>query len=241
LLSTAVDVSLAAPGYRFAESDSDALSGAVLTVTTDGSFSRSPRSAEETMTMQAPSFRAVFNMVIGDGAFYMKVPALERALVSGDEPWWQVSAKALASIALIPELGVVSVAAELAQEPQFVLGFVRAAQPVAKVATTAGDGVPATEYVAELSARRLLGTLPLTLRSVVRNVLSGQPIEMHVWVGAGDLVRRVEYTWSAAQPGAAATVTSTIDVRFLSYGRQPTPTLTSKSETVSAATLLAAL
>jgi len=191
--------------------------------------------------MQTRSFGAVFNMVVGDGALYIKAPPQMRAQVPGDEPWWQVSAKALLGIGRIPVLGFIGVAADLAQEPHFVLGFVRAAQPVAKVATTAIDGVPATEYAAELSVQGLLDTLPASLRSSVQSVLGGQRIRMRVWIGAGDLVRRVAYRWSAVQPGAAIPVTTTIDVRFLSYGRQPTPMLPSKSETVNLAALLAEL
>lgn len=248
-LVRAADVSSGAVGYRMNMKMDESVAGQNVKLTADGSFSPSSKAASMTMTMQLPSSlmsqTLQMQFVMDAGTVYVKLPASLAGRIPGAKPWLSMNLAQIGKLSKVPGLGsMMGSSSPLTNSGQY-LDFLKAAAAgsVTDVGTQTIGGVQTTHYQAKIDVAKLPGAVPSADRAAVQKLVT--TLEQHstiadmpvdVWIDQGNLVRRLQLTFS--QNVAGKSVAVKIVENFTDYGAQPAPTVPSAGQTTDLLSLL---
>jgi hypothetical protein len=243
-LTRAAYVSSAAPGYKMTMSLRETVPNAgQVTVTGNGGFNLVPR-REGSMTMHltlpAAATAGLGNLqmqaVFVPGTIYMKLPLQLSARLPGGKPWLLINLNQLGKAAGIPGLGQLANASSSLSNPGQYLQFLRATSGTVKnLGPATVNGVDTTHYRAVIDLAKLPNAVPASERAAVRQLVAAlksrgtTQLPMDSWIDSAHLIRRLAMNYSQPINGQQAHVALQVD--FIGYGRQPSPTVPPASQT----------
>ena len=187
--------------------------------------------------------------VIKQGIFYIKIPpnlSSELSTFTGGKQWVEVDFAKLASAnSSLSGISSLLNGANSPTDPSAIFKQFQAASSdgVTKVGTATINGVQTTEYKADLDFSKLSSTLPASQRAVMQKVLAraskqlgSTKMPITLYVDSANLVRRAIYSFTTTQAGQKLSLSMQMD--FLAYGQQPSPTVPAASQTFNLDSLI---
>ncbi len=262
-ISQAADISGAAKGEKVSYTLTEQLpSVGKLTMTGSGQFNVSPEQGQMTLDISIPGLSSLgseasalsklpLTLVIDNKVVYVKLPsalASKLSTYTAGKPWVSVNLAALASSSSIPGLSTLLSGQSSPTNPAATLKELEAASSngITQAGTAEVNGVATTEYKATLDLSKLSGALPAAERKVLKPELAQistqaglTQIPFEVYIDSAHLIRRLTMSFTPQAQGTKIPVT--MQMNFLSYGKQPAPTLPSAADTDDLTSLLSSL
>jgi hypothetical protein len=250
-VAKAAETSTAATGFRMnfnLQISSPALPGPII-ATGNGRFDRPARAGALTLDIDLgsiPQVRQVLGTsrlrlreLISGTTVYVGLPAALAKRIPGasaSRPWLKIDLAQASSSAGVPGVGSL-LNNPTSTDPSQLLNFLRATSGgVTKVGSASINGVPTTEYQAQVNLDKVPNGLPSAQRAQASQAIAAiermtglHQIPITVWVDGANLVRRMKVSFTERlATGQSLTIGVVADV--LQYGPQPPPVLPAASQ-----------
>jgi hypothetical protein len=216
-VAKAADSTLKQQSEHVALTGSVTVAGKTLTVSGDGDFQSNPNLGAMTLKMSGGGLDTTMEEVIDGTTIYMRSPLFSKGLPAG-KTWVSLDLEKQGK-----QLGIDF--SQFAQtNPTDALSALKKAGSVTKAGTETIDGESTTHYLARIDLSKAPQGKQLEKSAHVKYA----PVD--VWVGDGNLLRRMTMHYSIDAAGQAMATTMTMS--FTSYGEHVTAQVPSADETV---------
>jgi LppX_LprAFG lipoprotein len=216
-VAKAADATLKQQSEHVALTGSVTVAGKTLTMAGDGDFQSNPNLGAMTLTMSGGGLDTTMDEVIDGTTIYMRSPLFSKGLPAG-KTWVSVDLEKQGK-----QLGIDF--SQFAQtNPADALSALKKAGSVTKLGAETIDGESTTHYRARIDLSKVPQGTQLQKLANVRYA----PVD--VWIGDGNLLRRMTMRYSVDTAGQA--IATTMTMSFTSYGEHVTAQAPPAGETV---------